>query len=137
MLLTVSLYAQQYSIDWYRIAGGGGTSTSGVYSVSGSIGQHEASGVMSGGNYSVTGGFWGIISVVQTAGAPTLAIAYSGSNVILSWPTNTTGFVLQSTLYLVPSASWSDASPGPVVVNARNTVTNGISGSGKFYRLVQ
>jgi hypothetical protein len=30
--------AQSYSIDWHTIEGGGGTSTGGVYSVSGSIG---------------------------------------------------------------------------------------------------
>ena len=34
--------AQSYSIDWFKIAGGGGTSTGGVYSVSGTIGQHDA-----------------------------------------------------------------------------------------------
>src|SRR6266446_8892605 len=60
--------AQQYSIDWYTIDGGGGTSTGGVYSVSGTIGQPDA-GTMSGGNYSLAGGFWGLIAAVQTAGA--------------------------------------------------------------------
>ena len=62
--------AQNYSIDWYKIAGGGGTSTNGAYSLTGTIGQPDASSAMSGGNYSVTGGFWSLISVVQTAGAP-------------------------------------------------------------------
>jgi hypothetical protein len=32
--------AQSYSIDWFTIDGGGGTST-GVYSVSGTIGQQD------------------------------------------------------------------------------------------------
>ena len=53
-------WAQQYSIDWYKVAGGGGTSTGGVYSVSGTIGQHDAGGPMTGGNYSLTGGFWAL-----------------------------------------------------------------------------
>ena len=77
--------AQSYSIDWYKIAGGGGTSTGGVYAVSGTIGQPDASGAMSGGNYSVTGGFWSLISVVQTAGLPDLTITHSGNSVIVSW----------------------------------------------------
>ena len=35
-LLLPSLgFAQSYSIDWYKVSGGGGTSTGGVYSVSG------------------------------------------------------------------------------------------------------
>jgi len=42
-----------YSIDWYKIAGGGGTSTSATYQVTGTIGQPDAGGAMTGGNYSL------------------------------------------------------------------------------------
>jgi hypothetical protein len=45
---------------------GGGTGTGGVYSVTITIGQPDASGAMTGGSYSLTGGFWALISVVQT-----------------------------------------------------------------------
>ena len=38
-LLGVSTAHAQYSIDWFKIAGGGGASTGGVYAVSGTIGQ--------------------------------------------------------------------------------------------------
>ena len=41
-LLATGALAQTYSIDWYTIDGGGGTSTGGVYSVSGTIGQPDA-----------------------------------------------------------------------------------------------
>src|ERR1035437_8672222 len=92
-LAVLSARAQSYSVDWYKIAGGGGTSTGGLYSVSGTIGQPDASGAMTGGNYSLTGGFWSLINVVQTTGAPTLSITHSGNSVIVSWPT--------------PSASWT------------------------------
>jgi hypothetical protein len=51
--------AATYSIDWYTIDGGGGTSSSGGgYSLSGTIGQPDA-GSMSGSGYSLVGGFWG------------------------------------------------------------------------------
>ena len=40
--------AGDFSLDWSTIDGGGGTSTGGVYSVSGTIGQPDA-GAMSGG----------------------------------------------------------------------------------------
>jgi hypothetical protein len=43
-----SASAQSYSIDWFTIDGGVGTSTGGVYSVSGTIGQPDA-GVGGGG----------------------------------------------------------------------------------------
>jgi hypothetical protein len=98
--------AQSYSIDWYKIAGGGGTSTSGVFSVSGTIGQPDAGGAMSGGNFSVTGGFWSLIAVVQTAGAPWLTITHSGHSVIISWPSPSTGFVLQQNSNLA-TTNWT------------------------------
>jgi hypothetical protein len=94
LLFATSARAQSYSIDWYKIAGGGGTSSNGQYSVSGTIGQHDASGPMTGGNYSLTGGFWSLISVVQSIGSPTLTVSQSGNNVIVSWPSPSTGFTL-------------------------------------------
>jgi hypothetical protein len=42
-------FAQSYTIDWFKIAGGSGTSTGGVFSVSGTISQPYA-GAMSGGD---------------------------------------------------------------------------------------
>src|SRR5450432_2959948 len=85
-LIPAFSFAQSYSIDWYKVSGGGGTSTDGVYSVSGSIGQHDAGGPMSGGSYSLTGGFWALISVVPTPGFPDLAITRAGNSVMVSWP---------------------------------------------------
>jgi hypothetical protein len=57
--------------------------------------------------------------------------------VIFTWPTNATGFTLQSTTNLTPSAIWSTVSPAPVIVNGQYTVTNSISGTQQFYRLSQ
>src|SRR5436853_4452634 len=91
----LSARGQSYSIDWYTIDGGGGTSTGGVYQVSGTIGQPDA-GHMSGGNFSLDGGFWGIIAAVQTPGAPLLRVLLTATNtVIVAWPSSATGFNLQ------------------------------------------
>ncbi|MDX1555655.1 MAG: hypothetical protein R3212_06490 [Xanthomonadales bacterium] len=50
----------EFSIDWYTIDGGGGTSTGGVFSLTGTIGQHDASpATAQGGAFSLSGGFWG------------------------------------------------------------------------------
>lgn len=35
LIATSVVHSQSYSIGWYKITGGGGTSTGGVYSVSG------------------------------------------------------------------------------------------------------
>jgi len=49
----------QYTIDWYTIDGGGGTSTGGVFSLSGTIGQPDA-GTMSAGTTTLSGGYWSV-----------------------------------------------------------------------------
>ncbi len=97
--------AAPYSIDWYRIAGGGGTSTNLQYSVAGTMGQHDAAAPSTGGTYSLRGGFWAMISVVQTPGAPTLYINRSGQTVTVQWQ-NATGWVLQQNNNPTLPAGW-------------------------------
>jgi hypothetical protein len=85
-LFSFYTHAQSYTIDWYKVAGGGGTSTGGTYQVSGTIGQPDASGAMAGGGYSVTGGYWAMINVVQMPGVPNLVIVPNGANSVkLLW----------------------------------------------------
>src|SRR5208337_3753994 len=120
-LTALTAHAQSYSIDWYRISGGGGTSTGGVYAVSGTIGQHDAGNAMSGGNYTVTGGFWSLLAVVQTPGAPLLTILHSGNSVIVSWPVTPGGYTVQQNNNLANPAGWS-AYGGTVSTN--NGVTS-------------
>src|SRR5690349_24067725 len=79
-----SAAAQNYSIDWFTIDGGGGTSSGGQYTLSGTIGQPDA-GTLSGGNYTLDGGFWGGVVAVQQVGAPTLHISQTGPNLTISW----------------------------------------------------
>jgi hypothetical protein len=52
--------AQSFSIDRFVMAGGSGTSAGGAFGLSGTVGQPDA-GAMSGGNYSLAGGFWGAV----------------------------------------------------------------------------
>ncbi len=47
-----------YEITWYTIDGGGAMPGGGSYSLGGTIGQPDA-GTLSGGSYSLNGGFWG------------------------------------------------------------------------------
>ena len=55
----------QYSINWFTVVGGGGTSTGVGFTVSGTMGQPDA-GVMTGGGFRLQGGFWGVIATEQT-----------------------------------------------------------------------
>jgi hypothetical protein len=125
-------FAQGYSIDWYKIAGGGGTSTGATYQVTGTIGQHDASGAMTGGSYSLTGGFWSLVSVVQTPGAPLLTITYAGNQAVVSWPASVTGFTLQTNTDLA-NGTWGNYL-GTVV---NNSTTNSPPKGNLFFRLKQ
>jgi hypothetical protein len=55
--LPASAFAQ-FQIDWYTIDGGGGSSSGGNFSLTGTIGQHDAV-AGTGGPFQCGGGFWG------------------------------------------------------------------------------
>jgi len=129
-------HAQQYSIDWYKIAGGGGTSTGGAYQVSGTIGQHDAGGPMTGGNYSLTGGFWALISVVQTAGLPNLTITFVAPNSVkVSWPDTGTYTLQQNSS--VAGGSWITSGYTITTSNGTNSITITPPTGNLFFRLKQ
>ena len=124
-------FAQSYSINWSTIDGGGGTSTSGVYTVSGTIGQPDAGPTMTNGQYAVTGGFWALPQAVQTEGAPTLTIAPASPGfATLSWlPATGTNWILRERLSLTAGA-WTNSPSG-----FTNPVTVPVTPSARFYRL--
>ena len=134
LLVAVGALAQPYSIDWSKVAGGGGTSTGGVYSVSGTVGQHDAGGPMSGGNYSLTGGFWSLISVVQTAGLPNLTITSAGNSVIVSWP-NTGSYTLQQNSNVAAPAGWVTSGYSISSSNGTNSIAITPPAGNLFFRL--
>ena len=61
-LLPLPVLAQTYDLSWYTIDGGGATfSAGGTFQLGGTIGQPDASSFstpMSGGTFSLVGGFW-------------------------------------------------------------------------------
>jgi Chaperone of endosialidase len=126
---------QSYSIDWSTIDGGGGTSTNGQYAVSGTIGQPDAGQTMSGGNYSLTGGFWSMIAAVQTPGAPLLTIARSGASVIVSWPSPSTGWKLQQNANALNPADWSNVTDTVQDDGTTKTFSVHPPTGNRFYRL--
>ena len=49
----------QYAVPWHTADGGGATSsTGGTYGLGATVGQPDAGGPLTGGSYSVAGGFW-------------------------------------------------------------------------------
>lgn len=134
LLIPAIGFAQQYSIGWYKVAGGGGTSTGGTYQVSGTIGQHDAGGAMSGGSYSLTGGFWSLYAV-QTPGLPFLSISHSGNSVVVSWP-HTGSYNLQTNGNLNASG-WIVFGGTVNTANSTNNITISPPTGNLFFRLQQ
>jgi hypothetical protein len=65
---------------------------------------------------------------------PPLNIAASGTNVILSWPTNATGFRLTGNANL-NTTNWVSVTNALNVSNDLNQVTLPANGSARFFRL--
>jgi len=119
MATVATLQAQTYSINWFTLDGGGGTSTGGVYAVSGTIGQPDA-GRMSGGQFTLDGGFWGIVAAIQTEGAPTLSVELTSGLVKVSWAGPAPNWVLTETNRLTGTGSplWPQVPPAQYQTNA-------------------
>jgi hypothetical protein len=76
-------------------------------------------------------------SVAGVCGPPLLSYARQGDQLVLSWDADYPGFNLESALALGVGASWSVASPPPVIASGRNWVTNSVIAPTRFYRLKQ
>jgi hypothetical protein len=125
----------QFSVPWFTVDGGGGTSAGGQLSVNGTIAQSDA-GTLSGGGFKLQGGFWSGMRVVQIPGAPILRIKpIPGGLAMLSWPVSVSGFQLEQTADLGQPGGWS-AVPQPVLdTGTEHTVTVPASAAHKCFRL--
>jgi hypothetical protein len=137
MLTTVTCLAQStnYAINWWTIDGGGGTSTGGIFTLTGTIGQPDA-GRIAGGAYQLDGGFWGIVAAVQTPGAPLLTVQVTNNVARIFWPIPATGFVLDHAGALNGSPiGWGQVS-FPYQTNATHIfITVPQPAGDRFYRL--
>lgn len=88
-----------------------------------------------GGPYWQSDGF-----VFSLSFAPQLNITPAGTNLVLSWPTNSnsfsyTNFVLEFSPSIGPNAAWTNAASQPPIVNENYVVTNSAPSLQMFYRL--
>jgi len=86
-------------------------------------------------------GFQGSGTVFSLTFLPGLTITPSGTKVVLTWPAvvaglSYVGFSLQTTTNL-NSPVWTTNFSAPELVNGQYTVTNPITGSHQFFRLVR
>jgi hypothetical protein len=106
-----------------------------VYSVSGTIGQPDA-GKLSGGSFTIDGGFWGVVAAVQTPGAPRLTITRTAPNTVaVSWPYPSTGFTLQQNTNGIGTVNWSNVTAAVQDDGTTKTLIINPPSSNRFYRL--
>ena len=92
--------------------------------------------IVPAGLSSVTAIAAGRYHTVALLGTPVcLQAKHIGNDIILYWPTNAAGFKLQWAPNLSSPMTWFDFTNPPTVIAAQFTVTNTISGSGRFFRL--
>jgi hypothetical protein len=85
-----------------------------------------------------------IFPYAASAATPYVIINPSGTNISMTWTSlaNYAEYTLQSITNLVSRSNWNTQtnwttiSTAPVVVNGQNVVTNPVSGTSQFYRLV-
>lgn len=105
--------------------------TNGAYPYAGLVRAHN------GDLYGATeqGGAYGYGTVFRLSPPLFLNFQQSGSTLILSWPTNSTGSMLQAATNMTGQAPWLDVTNVPSVVSSNFVVTNSILPPNRFYRL--
>ncbi len=121
-----------------------GTGFTTIYSFTNGLdGSSPASGVLLSGNTlygTASGGGTNGDGTIYSLGLPlppTMTIGISGTNLIISWPTNAGSYTLMSGTNLNSSAGWNAVSASQGIINGHNTVTNPIAGQQMFFYLSQ
>jgi hypothetical protein len=80
-----------------------------------------------------------IAKTFQLPAAPELTATLAGSNVVVSWVSPSSGFVLQQARALTGDTNWTDVTNAPVLAGQSNVVTTSIARTitNQFYRARQ
>ncbi len=135
LLATTTLQAAE--IPWWTITGGGGIAQHGAVALGGAIGPiAPALTPATGGNYTLTGGFWPAFPGQPQPVLPVLKIKSlgDGSQALLSWPVGLKGFILEYTPQL-GSGQWFKEGNAVVDTAAEHTVTVPAPSEFRCYRL--
>jgi hypothetical protein len=76
------------------------------------------------------------LAILTAPASPALQISPTDNQLLVSWSTNATGFILQSSSNLGPPAAWLPVSPLPVVAADQFVVTNTMVNGSQFFRLI-
>ena len=137
VLLLTATALQAAEIPWWTFTGGGGIAQHGAVALGGAIGPiAPALSPATGGNYTLTGGFWPAFPGQPKAALPVLQIKSlgDGSQALLSWPVGVNGFILEYTPQL-GSGIWIVESAAVVDTATEHTATVPAADAFRCYRL--
>ena len=77
----------------------------------------------------------GTVFALGLPAPPSMGITTVANQIVISWPTNATGYALQSIASL--SGSWSNVTSGITIVGTNHVFTNIVNGNAAFFRLAQ
>lgn len=80
-------------------------------------------------------GLYSSIASVNVTCPVVLGAVAQNSEIILTWPANSWGILLECSSNLGPAAVWCTNTISPVIVGEQDVVTNPMTGSQMFYRL--
>lgn len=134
------MLAQEFSIEDQSFSFGASEASGGAFSIVGSLQQSDPIPTISGGDFSLEGGFANVNPPnpsTSTESAPSLSVNLSSGKLELHWPSKASeGFVLEESITLGPDASWSTVGTFPGVVDNEKVVILLIEGSAsRFFRL--
>jgi hypothetical protein len=76
------------------------------------------------------------VTIQVLSSAVALSLAASPPNIVLSWPTNDSAFVLNWTASLAPPIAWTPLTSGITVSGTNNTFTTNTSSANQFFILI-
>ena len=138
ILLTCVVRGQEFTLDGWVVAGGGGQSSGGEFTLDATIGEADT-GELAGGDFELSGGFWGVVATVDEAGAPVLGVALHTGDVELWWPADRgVGYVLETATGLAnPSSAtvWTAVNVTPQTIAGVVSVQVPLTAGSHFFRL--
>jgi hypothetical protein len=118
-------------------------STTDTLTITGATGADAGTYTVTGSNADPSGPLENGATLTGSASAtlsftpPLLSVAYSAPNLLVSWPTNFTGFTLEQTPTLSPSHWTTNSLPPYPVVGTNYTVSVNAGPGANFFRLIK
>ncbi len=108
-----------------------------IYLGNGLTGSHAESCLdVSANTWYQSGESEAVRHLIHIYDAPTITCGKAGGNLVLSWGTNWTGYVLQSSASLAAGSAWSNVKTAPTKVGRLNQLTTPMSQADAYFRLV-